>query len=158
MIEIRQAAGITAMATYPSAWSHQVVAATDVPTPRSTVSAAANRNHFSCARSMPRLRRNRTTSDAIEHPTATRNRRNPIGVRTSTTVDRRITGFTNAGSTLAPPEPSGLRIPVTNVRVIAAPASHKTGRHRLDGGRPSGNSRTRNVGIANHGGTHAHWL
>src|SRR3954451_15616978 len=150
------AVGISAMATYPMACSHQVVAATDAPTPSSAVSTAAKRNHFSCARSRPRLLRNRTTIDAIDNTTATRNRRNEIGVSTSTAVDMWTTGFTKSGSTFEPPDPSGLRIPATNTSTIEAPASHATGRQRLDGRRPSGNSRTRKVGMAYHAGTHAH--
>src|SRR3954471_14273976 len=115
------------MATYPMACSHQVVAATDAPTPSSAVSTAAKRNHFSCARSRPRLLRNRTTIDAIDRTTATRNRRNPIGLSTSTAVDTWTTGLTKPGSTFEPPDPSGLRIPATKVQAIDAPASHETG-------------------------------
>src|SRR5690349_12725982 len=94
---------------------------------------------------MPRERRNRRTTDATQRITAT-NRSVNSGRSTSSIVIVPENGESGFGTDGSPGRGPGRSATVPLKMPNANPAYHATGRQRADGSRPSGKSRSRNVG------------
>ena len=117
---------------------------------------AARISHFTCCRSSPWLRRNRTISEAIEEATTTKNAN-----ASTTRAPRRRTG--SAIGSCRGWAPIGSRRPCSrgsasanaiDHRTVTIADAHATGRHRGEGRRPSGKRRNVQVSRTPKMGTH----
>ena len=117
-------------------------------------SSAAEANHLSCSRSTPWARRKRRASEVT-----------PSTIESSAAAPASADTTSSTGP--APATPTGLIVPSTAASAIgpgrsagasakpaiAATVSHRTGRQRRPGRRPSGNSRNSSAGTPNSAGS-----
>jgi hypothetical protein len=109
------------------------------------VTALANANHFSCWRSTPRERRNRTSSATTEASPHTSMSGRPARLSSETRLGACSSPSWAESSRARPRCGQDQAAPGPQVMAIDAADSQATGRHRRDGSRPSGNSSSAKV-------------